>query len=142
MAPFSAWLASRGLETLFCRVEQQSQSAMTIAQFLQDHPQIDKVHYPGLENGPAHEIAVKQMRKFGGLVSFQVKGGAPSAINVASRVKTFTTATSIGGVESLLEHRPSVEGPKTKTPQGLLRASIGLEHVDDLINDLDRALRG
>lgn len=140
MAPFSAWLAARGLQTLFCRVEKQSENAAKVAQFLEGHGKVEKVHYPGLASNAGHEIAKKQMREFGALVSFQVKGGAQAAINVASKVTLFTTATSIGGVESLLEHRPSIEGRATDTPEGLLRASIGLEHVDDIIADLEQAL--
>ena len=140
MAPFSAWLASRGLQTLFCRVEQQCRSAMAIAQFLEGHPRIDRVHYPGLANSPGHEIASHQMLQYGGLVSFQLKGGAQEAIQVAGKSKIFTTATSLGGVESLIEHRASLEGEATQTPKGLLRTSIGLEHKDDLITDLEKAL--
>ena len=140
MAPFSAWLAARGLQTLFCRVEKQSQTAMMIAGFLEQHRAVERVHYPGLVSNRGHEIAKKQMRAFGALVSFEVKGGAEAAIRAASRVQLFTTATSVGGVESLIEHRPSVEQGVTNTPQGLLRASIGLEHQDDLIGDLDAAL--
>ena len=140
MAPFSAWLATRGLQTLHCRQRQQSRSAMTIATFLQDHERVERVHYPGLVDAKGHEIASCQMHAFGSIVSFEVAGGAQEAIKVASRVQLFTTATSVGGVESLLEHRPSVEGAMTQTPAGLLRASIGLEDPDDLISDLRRAL--
>jgi len=142
MAPFSAWLAARGLQTLFCRVERQSQSALKIANFLDQHPNVERVHYPGLRGNPSRDIAAQQMRIFGAIVSFQVRGGAAAAIAAASRVTLFKTATSIGGVESLIEHRPSVEGETTTTPPGLLRASIGLEHADDLITDLDQALSG
>jgi len=141
MAPFSAWLAARGLQTLHCRMEKKCQSALAIAQFLQHHSAIDRVHYPGLKDNASYEIAKKQMQAFGAIVSFEMKAGAPAAINVERRVQLFTTATSIGGVESLIEHRASVEGDATNTPPGLLRASIGLEHVDDLISDLKQALQ-
>ncbi|RIK26214.1 MAG: cystathionine gamma-synthase, partial [Chloroflexi bacterium] len=109
--------------------------------FLAEHPAVAAVHYPGLSGHPGHAIAVRQMASFGGMVSIQVQGGAPEALAVANKVKLFTQATSLGGVESLIEHRASVEGPTSRTPQNLLRLSIGLEHADDLIADLDQALR-
>jgi cystathionine gamma-synthase len=101
---------------------------------------VEKVHYPGLETDPGHAVAKRQMRRFGGMLSFEVRGGAAPALAVVARVKVFTRATSLGGPESLIEHRASVEGPETKTPPGLLRCSIGLEHADDLIEDLEQAL--
>jgi cystathionine gamma-synthase len=98
------------------------------------------VHYPGLEDSPFHALAKKQMSDFGGMLSFETKGGKVAAMGVAAHVEIFTRATSLGGVESLIEHRASIEGPDSKTPQGLLRVSVGLEHVDDLIDDLAQAL--
>ncbi len=101
---------------------------------------MEAVHYPGLPSHPGHEIAARQMRYFGGMLSFQVKGNQASAMTVAARVKLFTRATSLGGVESLIEHRASMEGPETRTPPNLLRVSAGLENVEDLIEDLSQAL--
>jgi cystathionine gamma-synthase len=112
-----------------------------VAEFLARHPRVRAVHYPGLPGHPDHAVAVRQMREgFGGLLSFEVEGGAPAALRVAAAVRLFTRATSYGGVDSLIEHRASIEGPGTRTPPGLLRLSIGLEHPDDLIEDLERAL--
>jgi cystathionine gamma-synthase len=113
-----------------------------VAAFLAGHPAVEVVHYPGLPNDPGHTVAERQMRRWGGMVSIQVRGGADAALAVVSRVQLFTRATSLGGPESLIEHRASVEGPGSGTPPGLLRMSVGLEHPDDLIEDLDRALRG
>lgn len=101
---------------------------------------MEVVHYPGLEDDPGHEVARRQMQRYGGMVSVQIPGGAPAALAVVSRVRLFTRATSLGGPDSLIEHRASVEGPGSRTPKGLLRLSIGLEHPDDLIEDLSRAL--
>jgi cystathionine gamma-synthase len=98
------------------------------------------VHYPGLKSHPAHDIAARQMSAFGGMLSFEVKDGRDAAMAVAAKAKIFIRATSLGGVESLIEHRASIEGPGTNSPEGLLRASIGLENADDLIEDLDQAL--
>ncbi|MEL6790407.1 MAG: aminotransferase class I/II-fold pyridoxal phosphate-dependent enzyme [Pseudomonadota bacterium] len=140
MAPFSAWLAARGLQTLFCRIAQQSQTAAYLATRLAAHPAVSAVHYPGLPNHPGHAIAQQQMINFGAMVSFELCGGAPAALKTTAAVQLFTTATSLGGVESLIEHRASVEGGVTTTPPGLLRASIGLEHEDDLWADLENAL--
>ena len=97
-------------------------------------------HYPGLESHPGHDIAAEQMTGFGGMLSFQVRGDQAEALKVAASVRLFTRATSLGGIESLIEHRASVEGPNTRTPPNLLRVSVGLEHPDDLIADLDQAL--
>ncbi|MFB8789159.1 MAG: PLP-dependent transferase, partial [Potamolinea sp.] len=114
---------------------------LKLATFLSAHPQVEAVHYPGLKEHPGHEIAAAQMQLFGGMLSFQVKGGKDQAFSVAGKVKIFTRATSLGGVESLIEHRASIEGSATKTPENLLRVSVGLEHIDDLIEDLSQALR-
>jgi len=139
-SPFDCWLIQRGVSTLAWRVLAQSQQAFQVAEFLNQHPKVSAVHYPGLKSHPGHEVAKRQMKYFGGMLSFQVKGGRNEAIAVAGRVKIFTRATSLGGVESLIEHRASVEHPETRTPDDLLRVSIGLEHVDDLIEDLNQAL--
>lgn len=139
-SPFDCWLALRGIGTLPIRMRAHCESASTIAAWLTRHPRIERVHYPGLTSHPGHEIAAKQMRGFGGMVSFQIKGGRDEAMQAAARTKIFTRATSLGGGHSLIEHRASVEGPQSKTPQNLLRMSIGLEHVDDLIGDLEGAL--
>ena len=115
-------------------------NAMKLAEFLSNHKQVEKVLYPGLPNHEGHEVAKKQMSGFGAVLSFLVKGGQTEADSVISKLKFFTHATSLGGVESLIERRASVEGPETKTPQNLLRVSVGLEHMDDLIADMDQAL--
>ena len=117
-----------------------AQNAILIADFLNAHDQVEKVFFPGLKDHPGHEIAKKQMSSFGGMMSFLVKGGASEARKVVNCVKIFTQATSLGGVESLIEHRASIEGPDTKTPQNLIRVSVGLENVEDLIKDLEQAL--
>jgi cystathionine gamma-synthase len=111
-----------------------------VAEFLSRHPRIDLVHFPGLTTHPGHAVAATQMQDFGGMLSFQVRGGKEDALMVASRLRLFTHATSLGGPDSLIEHRASIEPPDTRTPQNLLRASIGLEHPDDLIDDLAQAL--
>jgi cystathionine gamma-synthase len=139
-SPFECWLVLRGVRTLPLRVRAQSGSAMAVARYLARHPKVDAVHYPGLEEHPGHEVAARQMAGFGGMLSFEVGGGQAAAMAVAAKVRLFTRATSLGGTESLIEHRASVEGPETRTPEGLLRVSIGLEHPDDLIEDLDGAL--
>ena len=139
-SPFDCWLVRRGIQTLPYRMKAQAENAFKIAEFLSNHPLVESVHYPGLKQHPGYEIATDQMQLFGGMVSFQVKGGRDKAFDLAAKVKIFTRATSLGGVESLIEHRASIEGQGTKTPENLLRLSIGLEHADDLIDDLDRAL--
>jgi cystathionine gamma-synthase len=121
-------------------VERQSASALAVARALEPHPRLASVLYPGLPSHPGHAIAARQMSAFGGMISLRVKGGRPAAVAAASKVKLFVNATSLGGVESLLEHRASMEGPKTTTPDDLIRISIGLEHPDDLIADLAEAL--
>jgi cystathionine gamma-synthase len=117
-----------------------SENAMKIAEFLNNHPAIEKVLYPGLTNDEGHATASQQMSLFGGMMSVQVNGGKDNAMSVAANVRLFTRATSFGGPHSLIEHRASVEGPGTKTPDNLLRLAIGLENVDDLIEDLTQAL--
>ncbi|PQA60655.1 trans-sulfuration enzyme family protein [Siphonobacter curvatus] len=141
-SPFDCWLITRGIQTMPLRVKAQSASALPIAQWLETHPAVERVHYPGLTSHPQHEIAKAQMKNgFGGMLSFEVRGGLPGAKKVAGALKVFTQATSLGGVESLIEPRKIYEGPDSPTPDGLLRVSVGLEHLDDLIADLDQALK-
>ncbi len=139
-SPFNAWLVLRGLRSMACRVERHAANALALAEALHGHPKVETVYYPGLPGHPGHEIARKQMKAFGGMVSVLVRGGREEAVEVASRLRLFTNATSLGGVESLVEHRASIEGPGTPTPQNLLRLSVGLEHADDLIADWKQAL--
>jgi cystathionine gamma-synthase len=141
-SPFDCWLLMRGIRTLALRVRQQSANAAAIAEFLAGHAKVEAVHYPGLATHPGHDIAKRQMAMFGGMLSVQVRGGEPEAMAAVGRCRLFTRATSLGGVESLIEHRASNEGPETATPANLLRISVGIEHVDDLIADLDQALNG
>jgi cystathionine gamma-synthase len=139
-SPFDCWLTLRGIDTLPYRVRAHSENAMRIARCLREHPKVETVHYPGLETHPGHAIAARQMSAFGGMMSVQVRGGRDEAMAVAAKCRIFIRATSLGGAHSLIEHRASVEGPTSKTPQNLLRLSIGLEHPDDLLEDLLQAL--
>jgi cystathionine gamma-synthase len=139
-SPFDCWLTLRGVDTLPWRVRAQSGSALQIAEFLRAHEAVEMVHYPGLPEHPGHRIATRQMCAFGGMLSFQVKGGREEAMGAVARCKLFIRATSLGGAHSLIEHRASIEGANTRTPQNLIRVSIGLEHPDDLIEDLAQAL--
>ncbi|GAB3894019.1 cystathionine gamma-synthase [Larkinella knui] len=139
-APFDCWMLLRGIKTLTTRIRAQSATALKLAEFLNQHPAVEAVHYPGLENHPGHAIAQQQMAMFGAMLSVQIRGRAEAARAVAGRVQLFIRATSLGGIESLIEHRASVEGPNSTTPQNLLRISVGLEHADDLIADLEQAL--
>jgi cystathionine gamma-synthase len=139
-SPFDCWLILRGMRTLPWRMRGHSENAMKVADFLSTHRKISRVHYPGLKSHPGHEIAAKQMSPFGGMLSFEVKDGRDAAMSVTAKLKIFTRATSLGGVESLIEHRASIEGSGTTSPEGLLRLSIGLENAEDLIEDLDQAL--
>ena len=139
-SPFDCWLVMRSLPTLPARMQSHCANAQKVAEFLQAHQKVSVVHYPGLEGNPFHALAKRQMSGFGGMLSFEVKGGKDAAMALAANVEIFTRATSLGGVESLIEHRASIEGPESKTPQGLLRVSVGLEHADDLIDDLAGAL--
>ena len=140
-SPFDCWLTRRSLTTLAYRVKAQTENAARIAQFLSKHRCVEKVFYPGLRSHPGHALARKQMPGgFGAMLSFCIKGGRDEAFAVAARMQLFIRATSLGGVESLVEHRASIEGPHSVTPESLLRLSVGLEHSDDLIADLDQAL--
>jgi cystathionine gamma-synthase len=139
-SPFDCWLALRGSSTLPWRMRAHAENALKIAEYLCRHRAVERVHYPGLSDHPGHEIAARQMTGFAGMLSFEVRGGRAPAMAVAARVKLFIRATSLGGPHSLIEHRASVEGRGTATPQSLLRVSVGLEHPDDLIADLEQAL--
>lgn len=139
-SPFDSWLILRGLRSLPCRMREHSENAMTVATWLADHPRVAAVHYPGLASDAGHEIAARQMSAFSGMLSFEVRGGREAAMAAAGKMQIFIRATSLGGVESLVEHRASIKGEDPRTPQGLLRLSIGLEHPDDLIEDLAQAL--
>jgi cystathionine gamma-synthase len=141
LGPFEAWLLMRGIRTLDVRVREQAKSAVLLADRLSGHPALLQVLYPGLKSHPGHETAMKQMiGGFGGMLSIRVRGGEAAAIAAAARVKVWKRATSLGGVESLIEHRASIEGPGTPCPGDLLRLSVGLEDPDDLFFDLARAL--
>jgi cystathionine gamma-synthase len=140
-SPFDCWLILRGMRTLPWRMRAHSDNAMKVAEFLAGHAKVARVYYPGLNSHPGHDIAARQMSLFGGMLSFEVRDGRDAAMSVAAKTKIFIRATSLGGVESLIEHRASIEGAGTTSPEGLLRLSIGLENADDLIEDLDQALR-
>lgn len=141
LGAFEAWLLQRGLRTLVLRVRQASDSAMAIARHFVDHPRIAQVCYPGLPEFPGHEIACRQMQGgFGGMLSLRLAGGGEAALAAVKRAQVFVRATSLGGVESLIEHRHTIEGEDGITPPDLLRLSIGLESVEDLIADLEQAL--
>jgi cystathionine gamma-synthase len=139
-APFDCWLVHLGMQTLPCRMLTHCENAARVAEFLETHPRVTRVHYPGLASHPQHFLARSQMSSFGGMLSFELKGDRAAALAFPNQLKIFTRATSLGGVESLIEHRQSIEGPDTLTPETLLRLSIGLEHPDDLIADLAQAL--
>jgi cystathionine gamma-synthase len=139
-SPFDCWLLMRGIRSFVPRMTQHLSNAKAVALFLTTHPKVEKVLYPGLPTHAGHEVAQKQMSDFGAMVSFLVKGTKDDAIKVAQRVKVFTNATSLGGTESLLEHRKSVEGPDSPTPDNLIRLSVGLEDSNSLIADLKQAL--
>jgi cystathionine gamma-synthase len=140
-SPFDCWLVLRGMRTLPWRMRAHSENAMKVALFLREHPRVNAVHYPGLSRHPGHEVAARQMSAFGGMLSLEVRGAREAAMSVPAKTKIFIRATSLGGVESLIEHRASIEGPGTTAPEGLLRLSIGLENADDLTEDLAEALR-
>jgi cystathionine gamma-synthase len=140
-SPFDCWLIRRSLATLPLRVRAQCANALEIAEYLHRHARVERVLYPGLADDSDHAVAKRQMRGFGAVVSVCVRGGASAALAVAARTRLFIRATSLGGVESLIEHRASVEGPDTLTPANLLRLSIGIENAQDLIADLEQALR-
>lgn len=143
--PFDSWLVLRGAKTLAVRMDRHCQNARAIVDFLVTHDRVREVRYPGLATHPGHDIAKRQMRDFGGMISFRVRGGIESALQMCKRVELFTLAESLGGVESLIEHpgkmtHASVAGSALEVPDDLIRLSVGLEHIDDLIADLIRAL--
>jgi cystathionine gamma-synthase len=141
LAPFDSWLLRRSIATLALRVRAQCQGALRVAEFLAAHPAVERVLYPGLASHPGHALATAQMPGgYGAVLSVCLGGGAEAALRVASRTRLFTRATSLGGVESLIEHRASIEGPGSRTPQNLLRLSVGVEEPEDLVEDLAQAL--
>ncbi len=147
-SPFDCWLVHRGLRTLPYRMRGHQANAGKVAAFLARHAAVERVYYPGLPDHPGHAVAARQMAGFGGMLSFTLRGegegegGEAEAMRVAARTRLFRRATSLGGVESLIEHRASIEGPDSATPRSLLRVSVGLEHPDDLLADLAQALGG
>jgi len=146
LGAFEAWLLMRGMRTLHLRVKRQSESAMSLALRLRSHPAISHVLYPGLPDHPAHHVSAHQQSAngtmFGGMLSIRVHGGAAAVLAALALVRVWTPATSLGGVESLIEHRATVEGPTSGIPEDLLRLSVGLEDADDLFFDLKSALEG
>ncbi|CAG6395501.1 cystathionine gamma-synthase [Streptomyces cocklensis] len=143
--PFDAWLVMRGIKTLAVRMDRHSANATRVAHLLSAHPKVTQVYYPGLPEHPGHEVAAKQMKAFGGMVSFRVDGGEEAAVAVCDRAKLFTLGESLGGVESLIEHpgrmtHASVAGSALEVPADLVRLSVGIEAVDDLLADLSQAL--
>ena len=140
MAPFSAWLTLRGCRSLGARMAMHCANARAVATFLSTHPRVARVNWPGLPSHPGHAIAARQMRDFGAMLSIQLHGGRDAALAVAGRLRVFTNATSLGGCESLVEHRASVEGAHPRSPQDLLRISVGLEDAGDLVADFAQAL--
>ncbi len=141
LGPFEAWLLLRGMRTLFLRFDQASRSALQIAQHFEQHPRLQRVLYPGLKRHPGHEVACRQMtRGFGGMLSLLIDGSAEDTKLIAGNTRLFVRATSLGGVESLIEHRASVEGRHSAVPKNLLRLSIGIENCQDLIADIERSL--
>ena len=143
--PFDAWLTLRGLKTLAVRMDRHCDNAEKVVDFLTKHPAVSQVIYPGLEEHPGHAVATRQMKKYGGIVSFRVRGGEQAALDVCAKAKVFTLAESLGGIESLIEHpgrmtHASVAGTDLEVPGDLIRLSVGIETADDLLADLDRAL--
>jgi cystathionine gamma-synthase len=143
--PFDAWLTLRGAKTLAVRMDRHCQNAQRVADMLAGHPKVSQVFYPGLAAHPGHEVAAKQMRGFGGMVSFRARGGAGEAVEICGRTRLFTLGESLGGVESLIEHparmtHASVAGSALEVPADLVRLSVGIESADDLIEDLRTAL--
>jgi len=139
-APFDCWLALRGLQSLPVRMRAHCDGAQKVAEALSKHPAVESVLFPGLPDDPGHTLAGRQMSGYGAMLSFIVRGDADAAMTVAARLKLVVRATSLGGTHSLIEHRASVEGPKSMAPAGLLRISVGLEHPQDIIDDLYQAL--
>ena len=142
LGSMEAWMLTRGMRTLHIRVRKSCDNALAVAQHLARHPAVERVLYPGLPDHPGHRLAQRQMAAFGGMLSILVKGDLSRTNAVVRRLRVFLPATSLGGVESLAEHRAIIEGPDSPVPENLIRLSIGIEAVEDLINDLDQALAG
>jgi len=143
--PFDAWLTLRGLRTLGVRMDRHCDNAERVVDFLAAHPAVEQVVYPGLEEHPGHAVASRQMKRYGGIVSFRVAGGEQAALDACAKTEVFTLAESLGGIESLIEHpgrmtHASVAGTDLEVPSDLIRLSVGIETADDLLADLDRAL--
>jgi cystathionine gamma-synthase len=143
--PFDAWLTLRGIKTLAVRMERHCDNAERVVEFLTNHPKVTRVYYPGLAEHPGHEVAAKQMARFGGMISFRVAGGIDAALAVCAKTTVFTLAESLGGVESLIEHpgrmtHASTEGSALEVPADLVRLSVGIEDAADLVEDLRQAL--
>jgi cystathionine gamma-synthase len=143
--PFDSWLVLRGIKTLGVRMDRHSDNAERVVEFLQRHKSVTQVLYPGIDGHPGHETAAKQMKRFGGIVSFRVAGGEQQAIEICNKAEVFTLGESLGGVESLIEHpgrmtHASVAGTPLEVPADLIRLSVGIETIDDLLQDLDRAM--
>jgi cystathionine gamma-synthase len=143
--PFDAWLTLRGIKTLAVRMERHSANARAVVELLSGHPKVAQVLYPGLPDSPGHEVAARQMRDFGGMVSFRLREGESAALEVCGRTRLFTLAESLGGVESLIEHpgrmtHASVAGSVLEVPADLVRLSVGIEDAADLVADLEQAL--
>jgi cystathionine gamma-synthase len=140
-SPFDCWLIARGVQTLHLRVSKQTKNAIKLAKYFENHPKISQVNYPGLKSHPQHKLAKKQQNNgFGAMISILLDMSENESFNLITRLKLFTSATSLGGVESLVEHRKSVEGVTSTTPGNLIRISVGIEHIDDLIVDWEQAL--
>jgi cystathionine gamma-synthase len=143
--PFDSWLVLRGLKTLGVRMDRHCDNAERVVEFLNSHPAVSQVIYPGLEEHPGHEVASRQMKRYGGIVSFRVKDGEQKALDTCAKAEVFTLGESLGGVESLIEHpgrmtHASVAGTELEVPADLIRLSVGIETAEDLIADLDQAL--
>jgi cystathionine gamma-synthase len=143
--PFDAWLVLRGLKTLGVRMDRHCDNAEKVVDFLVTHPRVAEVIYPGLVGHPGHGVASKQMKRYGGIVSFRVEGGEQHALDVCAKTEVFTLGESLGGVESLIEHpgrmtHASVAGTDLEVPPDLIRLSVGIETADDLLADLERSL--
>jgi cystathionine gamma-synthase len=140
-SPFDCWLLYRSLATFPIRMRVHAENAQKLAEYLEKHPKIEKVHYPGLKSNEFHKIAKKQMQGgFSGMLSILVQGGAEAALKLASHFKLIKHATSLGGVETLVDHRQTAEGAHSVSPPNLLRVSVGVENIDDLIKDFEQAL--
>jgi len=141
VSPFESWMLVRSVKSLVARMRMHCDNTRQIAQFLKSHPKIQGVFYPGLPESPGHQIAKAQMSDFGGMLSILIDGKKEQIMKGISKARLISVATSLGGVESLWEHRQSSEGPTSKTPENLVRISIGIEHPEDLMEDIDQVLK-